>query len=185
MILYSPRTICIIMSMKEMENEHDLIPNSYVEACECFREILRSRRRLQRLNRVDFLQGWRSLFYIAPGLHPDEFANSEGGWPEHWEVFAQEAFRRSVLAEISESDLYPMEAQRVALGAGSTSTSTSTTKSIRVREKEWLTQPKRSESKRSRDSWRKLPESNTGDLKGRAKRPKTQRKRGYLHGWTG
>lgn len=102
--------------MKEMANKHDLIPNSYVEACECFREILRSRHRLHRLSRVDFLRGWWSLFYIAPGLHPDEFANLEGGWPEFWVVFAQEAFRRFVLAEIGESDLYPMAVQQLALG---------------------------------------------------------------------
>lgn len=93
------------------------IPTCYPSACRRFQEALRHREKLHLLSRKTFLQGWYSLFYIAPGLHPNEWDNPEGGWPAGWKSFASEAFRRASLGELSDEELYPCEAQHAALAA--------------------------------------------------------------------
>jgi len=93
------------------------IPRNFADAYCIFQQALKSRKRLQHLSGQEFLQGWYSLFYIAPGLHPDEWDNPEGGWPVGWKCFASEAFRRASLRELSDEELYPCEAQHAALAA--------------------------------------------------------------------
>ena len=62
-----------------------------------------------------FREGWSSLFFIAPGLHPDESGHEEGGWPVGWRCLGAEAFRRAETGELSDEELYPSQAAHVAL----------------------------------------------------------------------
>lgn len=93
------------------------IPDNYPNACRTFQKALKHREKLHLLSKQEFIQGWHSLFYIAPGLHPDEWDNPDGGWPIGWKSFASEAFRRASLSELSDEELYPCEAQHAALSA--------------------------------------------------------------------
>lgn len=86
----------------------DLIPSSRDEAQERLSSLLQ----FADLSSVDpepFLEGWWSLFWLNPGLHPDDFEV----WPDEFQFcvpLAVEAFRRASISEITDSQCYPAEA---------------------------------------------------------------------------
>lgn len=92
------------------------IPESLTEAVTILLELLRQRKFLPEVDPQTFLRGWSSLFFIAPGLHPDECGHDEGGWPVGWRCLGEEAFRRAAAGELSDEELYPSQAQHAALG---------------------------------------------------------------------
>ena len=56
-----------------------------------------------------FLNGWWALFWLHPGLHPDDFEV----WPDEFQLYvpwAKEAFRRFSTGRITDSQCYPAEA---------------------------------------------------------------------------
>ena len=59
----------------------------------------------------DFIRTWSSIAYLFPGLHPDGFADGEGGWPRVLQPFAEEAWRRAELGILTDAHLYPSDAQ--------------------------------------------------------------------------
>jgi len=85
-----------------------LIPSSHAEA----------QTRLGRLLEIadpstasdePFLEGWWALFWLHPGLHPDDFEV----WPDEFSPcapWAEEAFRRYSAGRITDSQCYPSEA---------------------------------------------------------------------------
>jgi hypothetical protein len=75
---------------------------------------------LKKLNKKTFLNTWKAIFFLSPGIHPDEYQNPNGGWPEELKPLAKEAFRRFEKGEFSEGNIYPyreamkgLEARRV------------------------------------------------------------------------
>jgi len=125
-----------------------LIPKSHAEAAADLQSIASlDRRRLRDCTKEAFLRGWFALFYLFPGLHPDNcldhgdptavwspdqtalpgledftqtrFARS--GWPVALELLGREAWRRYSCAELEENELYCAAAQRAGMelyGAG-------------------------------------------------------------------
>ena len=64
---------------------------------------------LKSLDNEAFLNAWKAVAFIYPGLHPDEFDNPDGGWPEKLKPFAEETFRRFEIGEFSDGELYCYE----------------------------------------------------------------------------
>ncbi|KKR03209.1 MAG: hypothetical protein UT30_C0035G0004 [Candidatus Uhrbacteria bacterium GW2011_GWF2_39_13] len=62
---------------------------------------------LKRLNKKTFLNAWKALAFLHPYLHPDEYENFDGGWPEQLKPLAREAFRMSEIGEFKDNQLYP------------------------------------------------------------------------------
>lgn len=91
------------------------VPASLTEACESLRGLLCRRDALHEIPHADFVRGWSSIAFIAPGLHPDESGHDEGGWPVGWRCIADEAFRRGERGELADEQLYPYEAAKCAL----------------------------------------------------------------------
>ena len=59
-----------------------------------------------------FLRGWWALFWLHPGLHPDDWE----GWESEFESYrplAAEAFRRAAGGELTDDELYPAEAAQL------------------------------------------------------------------------
>jgi hypothetical protein len=61
---------------------------------------------LKKLDKRDFLKVWRTIFFLQNGLHPDEYKNPEGGWPERLKPLAREAFRRAKTGEFADDEIY-------------------------------------------------------------------------------
>ena len=64
---------------------------------------------LSRVERQTFLQGWWALFWLYPGLHPDDHS----AWDEEFHPYqplAHEAFRRADAGELDDGQLYPTDA---------------------------------------------------------------------------
>lgn len=91
------------------------IPSSKNEAVDSVRALLRRRPDMSAISRDTFLKGWGAIFYLAPGLHPDEYDNPTGGWPTGWRQLGAEAFRRSSAGQLTDSELYPCDCQRAGL----------------------------------------------------------------------
>lgn len=91
------------------------IPESLTEAGKALLQLLRQRRVLFEVDPQTFLKGWSSLFFIAPGLHPDESDHDEGGWPVGWRCLGAEAFRRARTGELADDELYPSASIQRAL----------------------------------------------------------------------
>jgi DNA (cytosine-5)-methyltransferase 1 len=116
----------------------DLIPRSQTEAATRLQEIAAlDRRQLRASEKRVFLRGWFALFYLFPGLHPDnaldhgdptslwslkqlalpgleDFAThrfARSGWPVALELLGREAWRRYELAELSGREFYCSVAQ--------------------------------------------------------------------------
>ena len=102
--------------MKTLLPNEAPIPESLAEAASVLRNVLRQRNRLGEVDKAAFLNGWAGLCYIAPGLHPDEFENPEGGWPVGWKPLAAEAFARHDRGELADNELYPSGVALAALG---------------------------------------------------------------------
>ena len=117
----------------------DLIPDSSAEASVLLQHIANlDRPRLRDCENKEFLLGWFSLFYLFPGLHPDnaldhgedqelwspdqpalpgmeDFARrryARSGWPVALELLGREAWRRYEADELSEEEFYCVAAQR-------------------------------------------------------------------------
>lgn len=134
------------LSLLEMDRatcgEKDYIPRSQHEAAIRLQEIARlDRYRLRKCQKDTFLQGWYAIFFLFPGLHPDnaldhgdltsvpskadnslpglqQFAGrifERSGWPVALELLGHEAWRRFESGEITEEELYCAEAQRRGL----------------------------------------------------------------------
>lgn len=119
----------------------DLIPSSQPEAALQLQEIAGlDRFQLRECGKDDFLRGWFALFYLFPGLHPDnaqdhgsekevwapeqsalpgleEFAvrRVRSGWPVVLEPLGREAWRRYEAQELTDEEFYCAEAQRCGL----------------------------------------------------------------------
>lgn len=98
-----------------MKNHHQSLPTSQREAASKLRLVLQNRHRLADLSTSDFLSGYHAIFFLAPGLHPDESDHSEGGWPVGWMGIAKEAFRRAATRELADEELYPYEASQAGI----------------------------------------------------------------------
>jgi DNA (cytosine-5)-methyltransferase 1 len=119
------------------------LPSSALEAATRLQEIASlDRRQLRACERTLFLRGWFALFYVFPGLHPDnaldhgntdalwspedvplpgldEFATyrfARSGWPVALESLGREAWRRYDLHELSQDEFYCRTAQRAGMG---------------------------------------------------------------------
>ncbi len=99
------------------------------------------RRQLRQCEKRAFLRGWFALFYLFPGLHPDnaldhgdsssrwspnqltlpglevltEYRFARSGWPVALELLGHEAWRRYELGELTEEEFYCVAAQRKGL----------------------------------------------------------------------
>lgn len=120
-----------------------LIPSSQAEAAAQLQEIAGlDRRQLRGCEKEVFLRGWFALFYLFPGLHPDnaldhgdpnslwspdqlplpgleDFAAhrfARSGWPVALELLGREAWRRYEAGQLAGSDLYCVAAQTAGLG---------------------------------------------------------------------
>jgi hypothetical protein len=91
------------------------VPSSLQEAANALRLLLAKRSMLPQVPTSEFVAGWGAIAYIAPGLHPDEADNEEGGWPVGWRCIASEAFRRCENGELSDNELYPYECSMAGL----------------------------------------------------------------------
>jgi len=120
----------------------DLIPQSQANAAAYLQQIAGlDRRQLRTCEKPVFLRGWFALFYLFPGLHPDNaldhgdsielwspeqlalpgledfavrrFARS--GWPVALELLGREAWRRYELQELADDEFYCAEAQRAGM----------------------------------------------------------------------
>lgn len=69
------------------------------------------------LPKNEFLKVWRTVFWLYPGLHPDEASNPDGGWPEELTPFATEALQRYEKGMLSDREYYCYKAskQRIML----------------------------------------------------------------------
>ena len=122
-----------------------LIPASQAEAAARLQAIGRlDRRQLRACEKPVFLRGWFALFYLFPGLHPDNaldhgdpavlwtkeqlalpgledysthrFARS--GWPVALELLGHEAWRRYEGRELEDDEFYCADAQRAGMTKG-------------------------------------------------------------------
>lgn len=94
------------MQTKSTPNHSGLIPCNSQQATDRLNQVQIPRTRLKTLPKEDFLRGWNALLYLHTGLHPDESANPEGGWPAHLLPLAEEAWRRVDGGELSEEEIY-------------------------------------------------------------------------------
>ncbi len=120
----------------------DLLPKSQAQAAAQLQEIAAlDRRQLRASEKRVFLRGWFALFYLFPGLHPDnaldhgdptslwsleqlplpgleDFAThrfARSGWPVALELLGCEAWRRYELGELSDHEFYCAVAQRAGM----------------------------------------------------------------------
>jgi DNA (cytosine-5)-methyltransferase 1 len=120
----------------------DLIPKSQAQAAVRLQEIAAlDRRQLRASEKPVFLRGWFALFYLFPGLHPDnaldhgdptalwsveqlalpgldDFAThrfARSGWPVALDLLGCEAWRRYAAQELGEAEFYCAEAQRIGM----------------------------------------------------------------------
>lgn len=128
-------------------NEHTLVASSPTRK-EAARELERlaqlDRRALRALTTDEFLRGWHALLFLFPGLHPDNARDhgdaieevppeqlglpgferllarrhTRSGWPVALELIGREALRRHDRSEITDAQLYCVEAQRAGLIRG-------------------------------------------------------------------
>ncbi len=101
------------------------------------------RRALRALPKEEFLRGWHALLFLFPGLHPDnaldhgdtieevpteqlglpgferelDRRHTRSGWPVALEGIGGEAWRRYEAGQLSDYNLYCVEAQRAGLAA--------------------------------------------------------------------
>lgn len=119
-----------------------LIAQSQAEAAVRLQEIAKlDRAELRSCEKGTFLRGWFALFYLFPGLHPDnaldhgesielwseaqlplpglhDFAvrrYARSGWPAALELLGREAWRRYERHELNEDEFYCSEAQRAGM----------------------------------------------------------------------
>jgi DNA (cytosine-5)-methyltransferase 1 len=124
------------------QEDAELVPHSQTEAANHLQQVARfDRRQLRVCEKPVFLRGWFALFYLFPGLHPDnaldhgnsievwsaeqpalpsleEFVGrrfARSGWPVALELLGQEAWRRYESGELSQDEFYCLIAQRAAL----------------------------------------------------------------------
>ncbi len=132
------------LSRRAAQVSDDLIPQSEAEAATRLQEIANlDRRQLRTCEKAVFLRGWFALFYLFPGLHPDNaldhgdptalwspdqlalpglanFAThrfARSGWPVALELLGREACRRFDARELADEEFYCAEAQRAGMGS--------------------------------------------------------------------
>jgi hypothetical protein len=119
-----------------------LIPHSQTEAAKRLQQIAAfDRYQLRTCEKPVFLRGWFALFYLFPGLHPDNAHNhgdsielwspeqpalpgleefgrrrfARSGWPVALESIGREAWRRRDRGELSDDVFYCTEAQTAGM----------------------------------------------------------------------
>jgi DNA (cytosine-5)-methyltransferase 1 len=124
---------------KILSSKSDLIATSQEEAALNLQHIAGlDRQQLRAAEKPTFLRGWFALFYLFPGLHPDnaldhgdpndrwspnqpklpgleDFAEhrfARSGWPVALELLGQEAWRRYEAGELIREEIYCSAAQR-------------------------------------------------------------------------
>jgi DNA (cytosine-5)-methyltransferase 1 len=119
-------------------NESIVPQSQHAAACELQRLAGLNRHGLRSLSPEEFLRGWRALLFLFPDLHPDNALDhgedvenstryhlsvcdleklaarrySRSGWPVALELIGVEAWRRHEDGQISNDELYCVEAQR-------------------------------------------------------------------------
>lgn len=114
------------------------LPSSQVDAAVRLQQIASfDRRQLRACEKPVFLSGWFALFYLFPGLHPDnaldhgeeikvwspgqlalpgleefaEYQYARSGWPVALELLGHEAWRRFDAGDLGEEEFYCLTAQ--------------------------------------------------------------------------
>lgn len=85
------------------------VPDSSQAASAAIRNALRGP--LEALPKAEFIRAWRSVGYLFPGLHPDDYESEDSGWPRALRKFAAEAWRRAENGELEDHEIYPSAAQ--------------------------------------------------------------------------
>ena len=144
--LKSPRTTPEKkFSQATLPTFNEWIPKSRVEAAARLQDIAGiDRRQLRVCKKEVFLRGWFALFYLFPGLHPDNALDhgdltsvnlpseltlpgfrslsagcfERSGWPVALELLGWEAWRRYKVGELKDDELYCSEAQMAGMGKG-------------------------------------------------------------------
>ena len=119
-----------------------MLPQSQAQAAARLQDIARlDRSQLRACEKPTFLRGWFALFYLFPGLHPDNALDhgdrkeqwapeaptlpgledlatdrfSRSGWPVALELLGHEASRRYDAGQLTEEEFYCADAQRLGL----------------------------------------------------------------------
>ncbi len=74
-----------------------------------FLDKIISSENLSDLDNEIFLDGWRAVAYLNPGLHPDGFECEGSGWPNELKPMAEEAWRRYEAGIITDDEMYCYE----------------------------------------------------------------------------
>lgn len=72
---------------------------------------------LKSLDKEAFLDAWKAIAFLQPGLHADGYWEADSGWPKKLKPFAREAFRRYSIGEITGAELYPASEAMMGLDA--------------------------------------------------------------------
>lgn len=94
----------------------NVIPDSHAEA-EAIVDQLRGVSLLL-VPKASFVRAWWAVAYLNPGLHPDGFDEDGSGWLPELRPFAEEAWRRFELGDLTDEELYPADAAWAALYDG-------------------------------------------------------------------
>jgi hypothetical protein len=118
-----------------------LIPRTRQDAASTLNHLLNlDPRAMRALGKEQFLRAWNALFFLLPGLHPDNVEDNgketedmaaisglpvldqllarsyvRSGWPVVLEPFGRVALLRHDAGEIGDDELYCVEAQRAGL----------------------------------------------------------------------
>jgi len=85
-----------------------LIPKDEAEASERLTSLVEIGDEVT-ADETSFLNGWWALFWINPGLHPDDWSEWDGEFSQY-KYLAAEAFRRFEAGMITDGQLYPADA---------------------------------------------------------------------------
>jgi hypothetical protein len=66
---------------------------------------------LKELGCGEFIRAWCAVAYLFPTLHPDEYQETDGGWPCVLKRFAAEAWRRADAGQLADEELYASDSQ--------------------------------------------------------------------------
>ena len=61
---------------------------------------------LHRRSDAELKRLWDKAGRLYPGLHPDDYASPDGGWPSHLRALAAEVFHRHALGRVTDDELY-------------------------------------------------------------------------------
>lgn len=134
-------------AVKGRVKSDSMLPQSQAQAAARLQDIARlDRSHLRACEKPTFLRGWFALFYLFPGLHPDNALDhgdreeqwapeapalpgledlstdrfSRSGWPVALELIGHEASRRYDAGQLTDEEFYCADAQRLGLQTSAT-----------------------------------------------------------------